>query len=187
MAPIFGFDNGTVVASATEEWTLGVANPVPLKLNAIDVAGCNDGHQPGYTGPECYFAFAKSGSGSQRGWLDFPQGWPTDNNDPTRCTSQAGGANELGEYIDNMGLEGSIALQATPVGPAPNVRVRRGRGAEYPRAGDARLASLPSRTWTPRRRSSSRWRHATARHHRATRGSPPAVTAEPIRSSTSPA
>ena len=118
-APIFGFDNGSVVASATAEWTMGVANPVPLKLNMLDVDGCNDGHQPGYTGPECYFEFAKSGSGSQRGWLDFPQGWPTDNNDPTRCTSQAGGANELGEYIDQMGLEGAIALQATLRDPPP--------------------------------------------------------------------
>jgi Flp pilus assembly protein TadG len=118
-AQIFGFEDGTVVASATAEWTMGVANPVPLKLNLLDVQGCNDGHPPGFTGPECYFTFEKSGSGSQRGWLDFPQGWPTDNNDPTRCTSQAGGANELREYIDQMGLEGSIGLQATLWDPPP--------------------------------------------------------------------
>jgi Flp pilus assembly protein TadG len=118
-APILGFGNGTVVASATAEWTMGVANPVPLKLNVLDVEGCNDGHQPGYTGPECYFTFEKSGSGSQRGWLDFPQGWPTDNNDPARCTSQAGGSNELRDYIDQMGQEGSIGLEANLWNPPP--------------------------------------------------------------------
>jgi hypothetical protein len=98
---------------------MGVANPVPLKLNVLDVEGCNDGHQPGYTGPECYFTFEKSGSGSQRGWLDFPQGWPTDNNDPARCTSQAGGSNELRDYIDQMGQEGSIGLEANLWNPPP--------------------------------------------------------------------
>ena len=117
-AQIFGFDDGTVVASATAEWTMGVANPVPLKLNLLDVNGCNDGHQPGYTGAECYFAFEKPGTGNW-GWLDFPQGWPTDNNDPNRCTSQAGGSNELSEYIKQMGLEGSVALQAALWNPPP--------------------------------------------------------------------
>jgi Flp pilus assembly protein TadG len=111
-AQIFGFDEGSVVASATAEWTSGVANPVPLKLNVADVEGCT-------SGTDCYFEFAKDQTGSQRGWLDFPQGWPTDNNDPRRCTSQAGGANELGEYIEQMGLEGSVALQAVLRDPAP--------------------------------------------------------------------
>jgi Flp pilus assembly protein TadG len=106
-AQIFGFDGGTVAATATAEWTGGVANPVPLKLNAADVQDCT-------SGGECYFEFAKDKTGSQRGWLDFPQGWPTDNNDPRRCTSQAGGSNELGDYIEQMGLEGQIALQAVP-------------------------------------------------------------------------
>jgi Flp pilus assembly protein TadG len=111
-AQIFGFDSGTVVASATAEWTAGVANPAPLKLDLADVEGCT-------TGTDCYFEFEKDKTGSQRGWLDFPQGWPTDNNDPKRCTSQAGGANELSEYIEQMGLEGSIALQAVLRDPPP--------------------------------------------------------------------
>jgi Flp pilus assembly protein TadG len=111
-AGIFGFDGGTVVASATAEWTPGVANPVPLKLNVVDVQDCT-------TGGECYFEFEKSKTGSQRGWLDFPQGWPTDDNDPARCTSQAGGVNELREYIRQMGLPGSIALQAALWDPPP--------------------------------------------------------------------
>jgi len=111
-AQIFGFDSGTVAATATAEWTGGVANPVPLKLDIGDVEGCT-------TGTDCYFEFEKDKTGSQRGWLDFPQGWPTDNNDPTRCTSQAGGANELREYIEQMGLPGSIALQAALWDPPP--------------------------------------------------------------------
>jgi len=112
-AQIFGFDGGQVVASATAEWTGGVANPVPLKLNVADVQDCT-------TGGECFFEFAKDRTGSNRGWLDFPQGWPTDDNDPRRCTSQAGGSNELGEYIEQMGLEGSIALQAVLQDPPPS-------------------------------------------------------------------
>jgi Flp pilus assembly protein TadG len=111
-AQIFGFDGGTVTASATAEWTPGVANPVPLKLDVLDVQDCT-------TGGDCFFEFAKDQTGSQRGWLDFPQGWPTDNNDPRRCTSQAGGSNELAEYIEQMGLEGSIALQAALRDPPP--------------------------------------------------------------------
>lgn len=112
-AQIFGFDSGTVAASATAEWTPGVANPVPLKLDIADVEGCTT------AGGDCFFEFESDQSGSQRGWLDFPQGWPTDNNDPARCTSQAGGANELREYIEQMGLPGSIALQAALWNPPP--------------------------------------------------------------------
>jgi hypothetical protein len=111
-AQIFGFDSGTVVASATAEWTGGVVNPVPLKLNLADVQGC-------ITGTDCYFEFESPTPGSEWGWLDFPQGWPTDSNDPARCNSQAGGAAELSEYIEQMGLPGSIALQAALWNPPP--------------------------------------------------------------------
>jgi Flp pilus assembly protein TadG len=107
-APIFGFNNGTVVASATAEWTLGVKNPVPLKLDQLKVQDCNDGHQPGYSGTECYFAFDNSASatGAQHGILDFPQGWPIQGQDtnPMGCTSNKGGANDLVDYINRMGL-----------------------------------------------------------------------------------
>jgi Flp pilus assembly protein TadG len=120
-APIFGFDNGTVVASATAEWTMGVPNPVPLKLDMLDVEGCNDGHQPGYSGPECYFTFEKSGTGSQRGWLDFPQGWPVQGQDPNPldCSSQAGGVNELRGYIEKMGLGQSTNFSPLLWNPPP--------------------------------------------------------------------
>ena len=112
-AQIFGFDSGTVVASATAEYSKGVANPAPLKLDVADVEACTT------TGVDCFFEFEKDKTGSQRGWLDFPQGWPTDNNDPARCTSQAGGANELAEYIQAMGLPESVALQAALWDPPP--------------------------------------------------------------------
>ena len=120
-AQIFGFDDGTVVASATAEWTMGVPNPVPLRLEMLRVEECTDGHQPGYAGPECYFTFEKSGSGSQRGWLDFPQGWPVQGQDPNPldCTSQAGGANELREYIEKMGLGKSTNFNAILWNPPP--------------------------------------------------------------------
>ena len=101
-AQIFGFDGGTVVASATAEWTLGVANPAPLKLDALKVEDCT-------TGGDCFFEFEKEKTGSQRGWLDFPQGWPVQGEDdpnPLDCSSQAGGVAELSEYIRQMGLEG---------------------------------------------------------------------------------
>ncbi len=120
-APIFGFENGNVVASATAEWTMGVPNPVPLKLDMLQVQDCNDGHPPGYTGSECYFSFEKQGSGSQRGWLDFPQGWPVQGQDPNPldCSSQAGGANELREYIEKMGLGGSTNFSPLLWNPPP--------------------------------------------------------------------
>ena len=120
-APIFGFDNGNVVASATAEWTMGVPNPVPLKLDMLQVQDCTEGHPPGFTGADCYFAFEKSGSGSQRGWLDFPQGWPVQGQDtnPLDCTSQAGGANELREYIEKMGLGESTNFSPILWDPPP--------------------------------------------------------------------
>ena len=113
-APIFGFNNGNVVASATAEWTFGVQNPVPLKLDVLQVQDCTDGHQPGYSGAECYFTFAKSKTGSQRGWLDFPQGWPIQGQDtnPKNCSAQAGGVNDLREYIRQMGQQTSSSTFA---------------------------------------------------------------------------
>jgi hypothetical protein len=106
-AQIFGFNSGTVVASATAEWTPGgVANPVPLKLDLLNVVECNEGHTPGYTGAECFFAFENGGpmGGSDRGWLRFPQGWPVMGQDsnPMDCPSQAGGSQALGDYVQQI-------------------------------------------------------------------------------------
>jgi Flp pilus assembly protein TadG len=127
-APIFGINNGTVVASATAEWTLGVKNPVPLKLDQLKVEECNDGHQTGYTGTECYFAFEKSRSASEWGWLDFPQGWPIKGQDtnPMDCTNQKGGSSDLKDYIDNMGLEGAASFGPVLWNPPPTYACAQG-------------------------------------------------------------
>jgi Flp pilus assembly protein TadG len=131
-APIFGVNNGTVVASATAEWTLGTKNPVPLKLDQLKVQDCNDGHPPGYSGTECYFAFDNSAgsTGSNRGWLDFPQGWPIQGQDtnPMACTSNKGGANDLVNYINSMGLPGSHPTDFLPKlwEPAPTYACAQG-------------------------------------------------------------
>jgi Flp pilus assembly protein TadG len=113
-APIFGINNGTVVATATAIWETGVQNPVPLKLDLLKVQDCTkdeagNWREEGYSGPECFFEFEKAKTGSQRGWLDFPQGWPIQGQDtnPKTCSSQAGGVNDLREYIRQMGMEGS--------------------------------------------------------------------------------
>ncbi|HSJ51237.1 MAG TPA: pilus assembly protein TadG-related protein, partial [Actinomycetota bacterium] len=121
VAQILGFEEGTVTASATAEWTLGVANPVPLKLDMLKVDDCTEGKQPGYTGPECYFEFEKDKTGPQRGWLNFPQGWPIQGQDtnPKNCGSQQGGVNELREYIRQMGMEGPSAFQPVLWDPPP--------------------------------------------------------------------
>jgi hypothetical protein len=107
-AQIFGFDSGQVVASATAEWTLGVTNPAPLRLEAMKADDCNKGG-PGYSGSDCYFTF--EGHGSQWGWLDFPEGWPQQGepNPKTSCP-QKGGQNDLDEYIGQMGIEGQSAF-----------------------------------------------------------------------------
>jgi Flp pilus assembly protein TadG len=113
-AQIFGFDEGAVVASATAEYSKGVANPAPLKLDVADVNDCTT------TGVDCYFEFEKDKTGSQRGWLDFPQGWPNGitGNDPARCTSQSGGVNELRDYIEKM-AQGTVVLNAGLWEPPP--------------------------------------------------------------------
>lgn len=121
-AQIFGFNGGTVRASATAEWTPGVANPVPLKLDAVNVEDCKTEN----AGQHCFFAFDNSAgsTGAQRGILDFPEGWPSPgepNPDPSGCTSQAGGANDLVDYINQMGQLGSSAF--VPVLWAPAVWV----------------------------------------------------------------
>ncbi len=113
-APIFGFNNGTVVASATAQWTMGETSPAPVKLDAFKVKDClKDGNginnPPGYDkGPDCYFTFEKDKTGSQRGWLNLPEGWPIENVDtnPKDCASQKGGSSDLKDYIDKMGKPG---------------------------------------------------------------------------------
>ena len=98
-AQIFGFDGGTVVASATAEWTLQLSGPAPLKVNALKVEECLNGG----SGSHCYVGYSQDPN-SQYGWLNFPEGWPDQGepNPPTSCPS-SGGANDLNNYIGQMG------------------------------------------------------------------------------------
>ena len=128
-APIFGINNGTVVATATAEWTMGVRNPVPLKLDQLKVEDCTkdefgNQREEGYEGAECAFAFEKdpdAPSSSNRGILDFPEGWPIQGQDPNPmdCTANKGGANDLVDYINSMGLEGEAGFMALLWNPPP--------------------------------------------------------------------
>jgi len=101
-AQIFGFDEGAVVASATAEWTLETSGPAPLKVEALKVDECLKGG----TGSKCYVGY--DDVGSQYGWLNFPEGWPAEGapNPPTSCPS-TGGANDLKNYIGQMGGQGT--------------------------------------------------------------------------------
>jgi len=101
-AQIFGFNSGTVVASATAMWTSQMSGPAPLKLEALNVDGCLNGG----TGSHCYVGY--DDDGSQYGWLNFPEGWPVQGqpNPPTSCPS-TGGANDLKNYIGQMGGVGT--------------------------------------------------------------------------------
>jgi Flp pilus assembly protein TadG len=110
-AQIFGFDGGTVVASATAEWTTGVTAPAPLKLDQLKVEDCEDGTPNADGLIDCYFTFEKltKPGTSQWGWLNLPEGWPITGVDPNpkNCSSQAGGNNDLFDYISWMGGMGT--------------------------------------------------------------------------------
>jgi Flp pilus assembly protein TadG len=109
-AQIFGVNSGSVVASATAEWTTGVTNPAPVKLDGLKVDECLNGTPNSDGMLDCYFTFeklSKPGT-SQWGWLNLPEGWPTDpNSNPGNCSSQAGGSNDLFDYIATMGGMGT--------------------------------------------------------------------------------
>jgi hypothetical protein len=97
-AQIFGFDSGTVAATATAEWTLELSGPAPLKVEALKVDECLEGGE----GSSCFVGY--DNSGQQYGWLNFPEGWPEkgEANPPTSCPS-TGGANDLKDYVGQMG------------------------------------------------------------------------------------
>jgi len=97
-AQIFGFKGGQVVASATAEWTMELSGPAPLKVEALKVDECLKGG----TGSHCYVGYQDVGA--QYGWLNFPEGWPEkgEPNPPTSCPS-TGGANDLKDYVGQMG------------------------------------------------------------------------------------
>jgi hypothetical protein len=101
-AQIFGFNSGTVTASATAEWELEMSGPAPLKVEALEVEECLD--LP--SGSSCYVGYEDVGA--QYGWLNFPEGWPAEGetNPPASCPS-SGGANDLKDYIGTMGGTGT--------------------------------------------------------------------------------
>jgi hypothetical protein len=100
-AQIFGFEGGEVVATATAEWTMEMSGPAPLKVEALKVDECLKGG----SGSSCYVGY--DNSGQQYGWLNFPEGWPAEGeaNPPTSCPS-SGGANDLKDYVGQMGGTG---------------------------------------------------------------------------------
>jgi hypothetical protein len=108
-AKIFGVDDGAVAASATAEWTTGVASPAPLKLDALKVDECENGIPNADGLLDCYFTFEKltKPGTSQWGWLNLPEGWPTKDENPKNCSSQAGGNNDLYDEISAMGGMGT--------------------------------------------------------------------------------
>jgi hypothetical protein len=136
-APIFGFNNGTVVATATAEWTTGDTSPAPLKLEQAKIEGCLDEGVPDPVTKrvDCYFLFDKGsqeeGLESDWGWLNLPEGWPNQelkDPNPLKCSSQAGGSKDLGNYIGGMGgmgtpggptLSGSLLWDPTGAGNPP--------------------------------------------------------------------
>jgi Flp pilus assembly protein TadG len=107
-APIFGINNGTVVATATAEWTVGASNPAPLKLDKLKIEEClAEGETTTEGRVDCYFTF--EGTGGQWGWLNLPEGWPIKGQDPNpkNCTSSKGGTKDLERYIGGMGGMGT--------------------------------------------------------------------------------
>jgi Flp pilus assembly protein TadG len=111
-AQIFGFNSGTVTASATAEWTLGATNPAPLKIDQLKIEQCVEEGEPDSEGRvDCYFTFEKGPSplNSDWGWLNLPEGWPVKDQDPNppNCSSQKGGSRDLGDYIGGMGGMGT--------------------------------------------------------------------------------
>jgi Flp pilus assembly protein TadG len=111
-APIFGINNGTVVATATAEWTVGATNPAPIKIDQLKVEQCLAEGEPDPEGKvDCYFTFEKGPSplNSSWGWLNLPEGWPIKDQDPNpkNCSPQKGGSNDLVDYIGGMGGMGT--------------------------------------------------------------------------------
>jgi hypothetical protein len=111
-AQIFGFNSGTVTASATAEWTLGQTSPAPLKIDQLKIEECEEEGVPNPEGRiDCYFLFDKGDKPleSDWGWLNLPEGWPIKDQDsnPMTCTSQKGGSKDLADYIGTMGGMGT--------------------------------------------------------------------------------
>jgi Flp pilus assembly protein TadG len=108
-APIFGVDEGDVVATATAEWILGDTAPAPLKLDQVKVEECEDGIPNADGLIDCYFTFEKGAAplNSDWGWLNLPDGWPIQGQDTNPKTCSKGDSRDLGDYIGGMGGMGT--------------------------------------------------------------------------------
>jgi Flp pilus assembly protein TadG len=117
-APIFGLNNGTITSSATAQWgpAIGVANPVPLRLNSTSVDACLT-QTIGYQGPLCAFGFDNDdpNSGSTWGVLNFPEGWPAEGSaNPPDCGGNSGGQSQVIEYLGGGGPDFTPVLWDLP-------------------------------------------------------------------------
>ncbi len=159
-AQIFGFDSGTVVASATAEWTLELSGPAPLKVEAAQGGGMpqgRDGHRR-----LLRRVTTKSGTASSMGWLNFPEGWPVQGepNPPASCPSSRRRERPEGLHRAD-GRNGEVArLPADPV-ERPGLGVRQGRARTLLLCTRSSIGSTPSvnpaATGAHGRSSPSRW------------------------------
>ena len=102
-AQIFGFDGGTVAATATAEWTLATVGS-----RSAQGGGTQGGRMPQGRDGLALLRGVRRMSSAQYGWLNFPEGWPAQGepNPPASCPS-SGGANDLKDYIGQMGGTGT--------------------------------------------------------------------------------
>jgi Flp pilus assembly protein TadG len=105
VAPILGFDSGTVTTSATAIWGAATrAAPIPLRINLSSLAECGIDVGEAPAGQTCYLGYANNDpyeAANDWGWLYFGgqdgRGWNT-----TSCSSQAGGSNDPIGFIQGQ-------------------------------------------------------------------------------------
>jgi Flp pilus assembly protein TadG len=117
-APIFGLNNGTVTSEATAEWgpAIGVANPVPLRLNTALVDSCL-ATPIGSLSTECAFGFDNDdpNSGSTWGVMNFPEGWPVQGTaNPPDCGGNSGGQSDVIAYLGGGGPDFTPVIWSLP-------------------------------------------------------------------------
>lgn len=121
-AQLLGFTSGTVTTTATAAYgpTIAALGPAPLRLDLAALTPCmQQTPGPGSANSNCAFGFdntnANSDASSQWGLLNFPEGWPTDGTaGPTACSSNAGGSNELRDYILGQGTPFTALIPNPP-------------------------------------------------------------------------
>ena len=109
-AQIFGFDSGTVAATATAEWTMEMSGPAPLKVEAPQ-----GGRMPHRR--DRILVLRGIRRCRARSWMaQLPRGLAGRRASPThrRHARRTGGANDLKDYIGQMGgVTGTGAFNTT--------------------------------------------------------------------------